>query len=193
MMKQVNILLLLLFFMACGTINMDAPLDKEFQGIPNEFEPYVQDFTELIDPYYNKNVLKSLSVGKKELRDGDAVGICKIYTLDGGPEIILDSLFWQNSSPERREALMFHELGHCLCALDHAHFEGKYSDKDHSSNHKQEDYAENGYLEDSCPVTVMHPTILNTECYVKHRLHYRNELRIRCYSRYVYVKKPSSK
>jgi hypothetical protein len=48
--------------------------------------------------------------------DADAVGLC---LADGAVrQVWLDSQYWA-ASPECREALVFHELGHCVLGLDH--------------------------------------------------------------------------
>lgn len=187
MIKKSNLLLFLLFFMACASIDYNAEMSKEFEKVDPEFSLYVQDFIGLTSPYYQEAALSGLSLGKKRLNSKSAIGICKIFTTNGGPEILVDKDFWAIANESEREALVLHELGHCLCGLDHQHFEGSYGDE--SVPRKVSDRLKKGYLEDGCPNSLMHPIVISPSCYSKHRDHYRFELRLRCYTEKVRLEK----
>lgn len=173
-----NLLILLAFLL--GYSSFAFFFEKESpEKVEKELIPYLEDFRELTSPHYNEIILEYLKIHKKELK-GKNVGECWLFTSTGGSRIYLDSKFWETSSPERREVLILHELGHCLCRLDHNYYEGTYDKSDleegETGNYK------NGYLPDQCPVTLMHPVVLDSDCFKKHRELYRYELRLRCIS-----------
>jgi hypothetical protein len=183
--KNANLLLLLMFLVACAALTKEKDLNQDFNGVHPDLAPYLADFLELVGPDYNDSALSGLSMAIKPLNEGDVVGLCKRFTVNGGAEILVDSTFWDLNTQEKKEVLIFHELGHCLCWLGHEHFEGDYSKgenapKDKKARHKK------GFLEDGCPVTVMHPNVMPTSCYERHKEHYRWELRLRCQAQKFY-------
>lgn len=185
--KRANLLLSLIFVVACTSLGKKDGFDQEFQGVAPEMRPYVKDFVELVGPHYRKDALKNLSIGIRALNEGEVVGLCKLFTTNGGAEILIDRSFWDVNGSEKREALMLHELGHCLCFLRHEHFEGSYKD-DGDEDSTESGKLKKGYFDDNCPVTLMHPNVLSANCYRTHRNHYRWELRTRCNAQQLYIK-----
>lgn len=49
---------------------------------------------------------------------GDFVGICRSYS-DGRRDIFINQIYWDHSSHELRQELIFHELSHCDLGQDH--------------------------------------------------------------------------
>lgn len=176
--KKSNILLLLIFLIGCASIGKGTETSKEFLGIDERAEEYIALFKEIAEPYINKSTLESLSVGFKdvEVDERGVVGVCKYFTSDGGPEILIDQRFWAKSTENTRESLMLHELGHCICKIPHSHIEGSYEEKPK----KDGPVLGRGFFRDGCPVTVMYPEVLGDFCYEKHKYHYHYELRLRC-------------
>ena len=180
--EKANLALLFVFLIACSSISNLPDNRKEFEGIHPELIPYVNDFIRLVDPHYDKNRLSSLSIGKREINDGNIVGLCKFLGTNSYVEIVIDSPFWRRADSFEKEVLMLHELGHCLCNIYHSHLEGNY-DKNFNpfSTDNPAELLKNGYLEDKCPTSIMHPSVLLSACYRKHRDFYRQNLRVQCY------------
>lgn len=80
------------------------------------------------------------------------VGLC--HYEDSERSIEISTKYWPKLSEYSREALLLHELGHCVLNLEH-------SDKLRSDN---------------CPKSLMFPSLLPDECYLKHRPDYIREL-----------------
>lgn len=83
------------------------------------------------------------------------VGEC-IHKEDGTREIKIDLTYWNNSSDDAREELLYHELGHCVL------------NKGHTSVMNT----------DGCPHSIMHPQVFgNSGCFINNKEYYFNELR----------------
>lgn len=79
-------------------------------------------------------------------RDPELIGIC--YPSRNFVEI--RESFWAKASDPEREALVFHELGHCHFWLSH----------------------HNTLRDDGCPERLMHPVVVGESCYLKRRSEY---------------------
>lgn len=169
--KKVKLLLLLVFLMACSSIQTKNDINQQFRGIDPEFYPYIERFKLITDPYYDIRSLENLSMGKRKIGRDSTVGLCKIFTTNGGKEIVIDSYFWDNVSLQRRSLLAMHELGHCLCDLYHEHLNGHYEDGEDNPK---------GYFPDGCPVSFMYPEVPSDFCYDAHQKEYEEELKERC-------------
>ncbi len=89
------------------------------------------------------------------------------------PTVILNVRNWGRMSEESREALMFHELGHCVLFRNHVSeymADAKASSTESNPGDSQE---EDGT---KVPRSLMYPIALNPEMYVDHRDHYHHEL-----------------
>lgn len=102
---------------------------------------------------------------KKDM--GNKAGIC--YPLHAPPlfytQIIISKKYWEDYTPNGKEELIAHELGHCLYGLDH-------DDEDI-------ELVIEGITVD-CPKTIMNSfSIGNTDCYKYRRRYYIDEFRKR--------------
>ena len=69
-----------------------------------------------------------------------------------------------------------HELGHAYCGRAHDWFGGKrYKDPEDKKSKTKE-----GYYEDGCPLSLMHPTIVETDCFMAHYYEYVKEIFENC-------------
>lgn len=127
--------------------------------IPPEFE--VGEF----GPYVDRFIQHSLSEGASleldsglrmsfsdQLREREN-GVCILRRGDT-PEVLIKPAAWDAMSEDAREALIFHELGHCLIYRLH----------------------ENSVDQNGKPVSVMHAYRLRDDVYVEKRDDYREEL-----------------
>lgn len=125
--------------------------------VPEEFEAYVQNFTDLAKSNNRRINNKNLIIRFNDsLMKDNILGVC-IY---GGrtPIIEIDESEWYDMSPMRREQLLFHELGHCLLGRDH--------------NIKTMLGIDNIDI----PVSIMYPYLFNTWHYENNYQHYISEL-----------------
>lgn len=79
------------------------------------FNPYVNLFESKMLNYSSRSPRHHVPInfGDTTIKDGEAkLGLCLLYS--GGQREIIVNKTWWNSAPEaRKEALIFHELGHC--------------------------------------------------------------------------------
>lgn len=116
------------------------------------------EFLQLVDLFeLEQEVIVDIDIEFKKI-DYPTVGLC-FYSvgLDNkkhGLNIQIDPDFWNKSSNEQREELLFHELGHCILGRDHIETMLKYN----------------------TPKSVMYPYVFES-AYKKHREYYVNELK----------------
>lgn len=122
---------------------------------------------------------KTLYLEFSHITENNVIGLC--HYGENYRTIRIDITFWNHASKEQREMLMWHENTHCLCGRDHDYSDGKPYLDESLERFFQSIYVKlNGYMEDGCPLTVMHPIILSTECAKKHKNYYINESFNRC-------------
>lgn len=95
--------------------NNKEDLKEYTSGVDPELETFVKNFED-ISGLKLKNINIRLMGYKKEVQ-GTAVGLCHT-PFSGEKYITVDSRSWYFSDLSR-EALIFHELLHCVCDLDH--------------------------------------------------------------------------
>lgn len=111
--------------------------------------PYVKKFKALSRKYGRSLDTNGLVVKFTSDIDFGTLGICS--TGGGlGPEIRVSESAWFNSSPQEREMVIFHELGHCLLGRKHTDVSAQTSNQKGrclsimaSSGAKIEDYINN--------------------------------------------------
>jgi hypothetical protein len=140
-----NLLPLILFvaLSACGR----APVLELGQ-----FSSYVERFEEVSSTVgapvkVTDLVVKFGTVGERQ------DGVCETGDFIP-PTIIINSKNWGKMSEDEREALMFHELGHCVLTRNHV----------------------TEMMDEETPLSMMYPIALNPSRYVEHREHYHREL-----------------
>jgi hypothetical protein len=80
------------------------------------------------------------------------VGVCHYDSESRSVEV--DPSYWDGISEFQREALIFHELGHCVLNLEH----------------------DSTLLKDECPASNMSPEMLSDSCYLTHRAYYARHM-----------------
>lgn len=109
------------------------------KNTPAEFKEYYDRFKKVfkVDPSNVEIVFKDSldNIG------GSVVGACY-----GNDYIEIDKEFWDESSDEGREKLVFHELGHCALGFDH----------------------NDAIRPDGCHESMMHSYLDSDSCYRKH-------------------------
>lgn len=70
------------------------------------------------------------------------------------PQVTIDPVWWSIATPNNRENIVFHELGHCILMRDH-------------------DYA---MLAPGVPASIMYPVVIPDSIYASHHTYYMYEL-----------------
>lgn len=178
-----NIFLLILFVIALAQKN--TSIVKNTKEAAPDVKEFVEDYKKLMKGILDEKVVDSVKITMTDLPK-PKVGLC--WPGQDPKKIQLDIRGWESYDHIKKEVLIFHELGHCTCGLDHNHFTGNYR-KETGVPEKKEDRLNSGFLEDGCPTSIMHPILISRECYARHRDHYRYELHLRCYAEVARKKK----
>ncbi len=93
---------------------IDINAKRQYDQSDSVFASYIQSFEEKGRQYFND---PSFQIGDIPINfgipaDDSYKGVCYTYP-DNTKEIIIDQAWWSSASHEYREALLFHELGHC--------------------------------------------------------------------------------
>ena len=175
----------LLFVLALAItviVQQNQKVVKNTKEPDKDVQTFVNDFKGLMKEVIDESVIDSVKITMADIQS-PKVGLC---WPGANPRMInLDAEAWRGYSELQKEVLIFHELAHCTCDLDHAHFRGTYPEKP-AVPFEKEHRIKAGFLEDGCPVSIMYPKVLDLICYQKHRGHYRYELNLRCYSEKIY-------
>ena len=175
MLKIKRVLILLMIFISCLSFGENTKSD--YPDINPEFNMYISSFIEKSNGLINETDFDDVYMGFKKYEDGDVVGYCSITPFYRQIDINLD--WWKSHQYQlSREELIFHELGHCVLYRPHTEptstggvlgfFERLLFDLGISQRM--------GYLNDGCPASYMHPTIVDTYCINKHHKYYISEI-----------------
>lgn len=119
-------------------------------GIDEQVKPYAQKFSYLTGKDVN------LAIGfSEELFNSKFTAIC--VEISGVKRIYIEPSNWDRSTKEEQEALVMHELGHCVLGLEH----------------------NDTRLYDACPASIMSEKTPNQKCWEEHSERYLNEIRKR--------------
>lgn len=150
----------------------------EFKGIHADLQPYHDRWIKLAKEH-KLSFKRKVSIGFKKIDDKSTIGRC--WYLFNRREIEVDPRFWDYASEAGREALMYHELTHCFCGRDHDYGKKKsYPENSLESKVCTVESDHPGFFEDGCPLSMMHPRILDEMCYLSHYQHYIDEMFERC-------------
>lgn len=127
---------------------INGPFQKKTDA---EFTPYVQEF----EKYYNDKVKTPIIFGDKF--EKSVIGVCIEYNKH--IKIIkINPRFWNQADTYEREALVFHELGHCELNKDH--------------NDAIFEITDNHFI----PASLMRSNLLDGNIYTTNRTYYIYEL-----------------
>lgn len=139
-----------------------------------------------LSAYNNMHFNNKVSIGFSKIDRSNVIGTCTYQ--HEFREIDLDKRFWSNSTWFSKIALLYHEMTHCYCERGHDFDEGEvYPDVTLQeilgrflSRIPLSPLKPSGYLDDFCPKSVMHPIIMDDECFEKHYNYYVKEMFARC-------------
>lgn len=188
-MKTLIFTILLLALAGCSVPTPRPNIKKS-----PEYSTEIKDpeISRIVDSYIalskRNNVVfdQKVSIGFSKIDRGQIIGFCT--TRSTFREIDLDSGYWERSSWLSKVDLLFHELTHCYCGRDHDFDNGTMYPDDSIKAILQGFFAKipvtplrpPGYLEDSCPKSIMHPVIMDDYCFEKHYEYYAQEMFARC-------------
>lgn len=166
--------------LSCGTASAAVPMT-----IDSPFRKYAQDFVKRSHGTVRNRDLANTAISFHEqefsMELGGVIGMC-YYNFGGPTRIEIDPRWWSRADEKERWALIYHELGHCVCNLDHPEIvDSWFINWLHRQGVKTVHQIPDPYLVDGCERTLMHPYILNSSCVAKHEAYYRTELFMRCH------------
>ncbi len=113
-LRQWSVRVLLLLLAACAGKEAPQPVYQ----VPDDLAPYIQKFTDEARLRGKDIAITNLIVTFGPTTSDDVCGMCLPGSRDpnGQVRIVLsnDPYCWQELTPEDREELVFHELGHCV-------------------------------------------------------------------------------
>ena len=116
-----------------------------------EFTPYIRDFERTTN---RRNATWFVESYPVVFRSSDNhAGVCYTAT-----HVEVDPEYWYRKGARRRQELINHELGHCVCNLPH----------------------NENLLKDGCPESAMFPTTISAKCLNKHWDHYNKRMKKEC-------------
>lgn len=131
-------------------------------GRPNKleiggFENYVDRFEQAASSYGQPVQVDDLVIKFGDISNPAQIAVCRISGSET-PTITLRKNVWDRFTDKDREALLFHEMGHCVFRRDHR--EGEVPGT-------------------SLPVSLMNPFVLKDYQYVPNEPYYKTELNSR--------------
>lgn len=151
--------------------NEDVVLMPIHQGVHPDFDPYIDKFVKESRGMFLRSDIDHITMGYKIYIGDGTIGTC-VHVPGVFTEININIEYWFSPYITNldREALIFHELGHCALGRLHTRLPGLFGDilaKIFSKN--------KGFLADGCPISLMHWSA-NSTCYALHRDYYVEEL-----------------
>lgn len=94
------------------------------------------------------------------------IGLCETFLFSSN-KVTFDKTWWKSITDIEKWGLVYHELGHCICNLEHT------AETDVLNIIKP-------YLSDGCPNDLMHPYNISYKCLNIHKEYYRKHLLNKC-------------
>lgn len=136
---------------------INRPKDTSLARVQKEIKPYIQNFVNaaIRNKIDNINDINNFTIELSPIREVNPnyIGYC----LYKDKTIYLDDEFWNNADDNSRQIVVNHELGHCL--LGRVHIE--------------QEIVENNEVK---PKSIMFPTIIASEVFVKNKVYFEKEL-----------------
>jgi hypothetical protein len=189
-MTRLLIYILMATVASCAQPPMKGHTVKEKPNFSTEItDPQIKVITNEYFRLSDRNDIvfsNKVSIGFSKIDRGSVIGTCSFQRTFR--EIDLDEGYWARSTWASKVALIYHELTHCYCERGHDFGDGEnYPDNTIESiierilvKQPLTPLKPAGYMDDNCPESIMHPTILDDDCFLKHYQHYTTEMFARC-------------
>lgn len=129
-MRTLSLTLLVTMLTGCGAYR-ETEFDNRKKFDPNGFDDYVEMFKEdaaLVmgqELVVDNLIIEFDTIENAKQKDGTVIaGIC-YYNLT--PLIVVNRDIWVKLSDAKKQALMYHEMGHCVLMRDHVPAVDKFS------------------------------------------------------------------
>jgi hypothetical protein len=126
---------------------------KPVLEVAPELQPYVTEFEAISVEAGSAVKIQDLVATFGTLDNPRSNGVCELQTGEP-PKITIARNKWDRMSIEKRESLMFHELGHCILGRRH----------------------DPATTQDGIPASIMNPYSLDSYIYSENRTYYLAEL-----------------
>lgn len=146
-----------IFFMLAILLNFFAVTGIIYQKptIESEISPIVKYFNEAAEQFGAVPDFKNLRVDFVDKFQVDNwIGLCQRNNSGTVKFMSIKKSYFSHTSVEQKYALVIHELGHCTLKLSH----------------------KEGYRENGCPISIMHPSDGLFGCFFKDQEYYFKEL-----------------
>jgi hypothetical protein len=169
--------LISLLLVSCGSVTLPRVSAKK-KSIDPVFKPYIAEYRNLIGKHKYQHKFDVLSMNFTIL-PGTTIGRCW-WLLNGDLEIEIDKRYWDfyNNTIDR-QFLVYHELEHCIRSRMHTNRNrqiGGLSDFFDEIFYHLRLIPQKEYLDDGCPVSLMHSSTMSKSCQEKHYLYYLYEI-----------------
>jgi len=162
---------------SCASPSKLSKEDLNQEGVDKEFVPYVKQFINISEGAVTKEEFEGMDIQFGDL-PGSAVGMC--YITPFFKKVLIDRRWWKkNKFQMEREELMFHEFGHCVLFRPHTtptDSSGFFGWVERTLFKLGIFKKQDGYLEDGCPSSYMHPVVIRESCISQHYGYYLKEL-----------------
>lgn len=173
-MRTLIFLLVFFFsFSAPSAVQFFPKIEPKFQYEVIEFinDSQGKVTVKIVNPLSMKEASLAWSDPKSDER---TIGLC--WWLPLGPNRVeIDKLFWEYGSSVSKKALIYHELGHCVCNRDHVPPNSAKWLTDFLDS-LQIRHVRAVELPDGCPKSLMNPVMPDDACLQRHWGLYKDEL-----------------
>lgn len=150
---------------------------KNTEKVYDDASEYIQEFKETMSGIYSNAFMDNVNISMADIK-GSPIGLCWPGMR---PKLIhIDKTWWAKSSNAQKEALVWHEMAHCICGLDHHHFVNQYPKEWEFASGDRRKRFETGYYIDGCPVSYMYPSVVDDYCAKKYSEAYKYDIFLQC-------------
>lgn len=176
-----NLIIIFIFALLVAKTNKEPETPYQ-EPPPTELYLYQQEYVDLAalrSVFFTQSV--RMKFGDPRKFPKKVVGLCYL----GDDRLIkIKPTYWDKASMTTKKVLVFHELTHCLCTRTHDFEDGRqYSNPVVERVFKDLNFFQKtlpGYMADGCPLSIMHPTVLDDDCMIRHEKEYLDEMFSRC-------------
>jgi len=180
---RTNLTLFLLgILVSCGQVVAPQYSDNS----NGEFKPYIQDFVNIVSNHkFNKKLKNTnfmfgdLNPLKDPNQSVTTIGTCYGMYRDKSI-IVIDTDYWSKASPTSKAFTMYHEMGHCICNLQHTQPSNGWYRPFEEILFKLGLIEKKSFLDDGCPGSLMHPSDMSEFCMLNNYMYYMDELKRSC-------------
>jgi hypothetical protein len=188
-MTRLFLIFSLVIIASCSTASVKDEIKSSPVFTDKIDDPTLKQITEEFFHLSKRNNVtfkEKVTIGFSSIEKDKIIGTCTYG--NNFREIDLDIEFWERADWMSKVALVYHEMAHCYCRRMHDFDDGKAYPETVMGilidfamiRQPLTPMQPPGYFYDHCPKSIMHPTILDSQCFQKHYPHYVKEMFARC-------------